>query len=58
MATSAMSILTPNANRNAKSVNTHINIRSVAILEKLLVRWQLIQAEEIYTITIIIFTKI
>ena len=58
MATSAMSILTPNANRNAKSVNTHINIRPVAILEKLLVRWQLIQAEEIYTITIIIFTKI
>ena len=58
MATSAMSIHTSSGNRNAESVNTHINIRPVAILELLLVRWQLIQAETIDTITIIVFTKI
>ena len=58
MATSAMSIHTPSGNRNAESVNTHKNIPLVAILEKLLVRWQLIQAETIDTITIIVFTKI
>ena len=58
MATSAMSIHTPSGNRNAESVNTHINIHPVAILELLLVRWQLIQAEAIDTITIIAFTKI
>ena len=58
MATSAMSIHTPSGNRNAASVNTHINIHPVAILELLLVRWQLIQAETIDTITIIVFKKI
>ena len=58
MATLAMSIHTPNGNRNAESVNTHINIRPVTILEQLLVRWQLIQAETIDTITIIVFTEI
>ena len=58
MATSAMSIHTPSGNRIAESVNTHIKIHPVAILELLLVRWQLIQAETINTITIIIFTKI
>ena len=58
MATSAMSIHTSSGNRNAESVNTHINIRPVAILELLLVWWQLIQAETINTITIIVFTKI
>ena len=58
MATSAMLIHTPSGNRNAESVNTHINIHPVAILELLLVRWQLMQAETIDTITIIVFTKI
>ena len=58
MATSAMSIHTPSGNRNAESVNTHKNIPLVAILEELLVRWQLIQAETIDTIMIIVFTKI
>ena len=58
MATSAMSIHIPNGNRNAESVNTDINIRPVSILEQLLVRWQLIQAETIDTIRIIVFTKI
>ena len=58
MAALAMPIHTPNGNRNAESVNTHINIRPVAILELLLVWWQLIQAETIDTITIIVFTKI
>ena len=58
MATSAMSIHTPSGNRNADSVNTHINIRRVTILEQLLVRRQLIQAETIDTITIIVLTKI
>ena len=57
MATSAMSIHTPNGNRDVESVNTYINIHPVAILELLLVRWQLIQAETIDTITIIVFTK-
>ena len=38
MATSAMLIHTPSGNRNAKLVNTHINILSVAILEQLLLR--------------------
>ena len=58
MATSAMSIHTPSGNRNAESVNTHMNIHPVAILELLLVPWQFIQAETIDTITIIVFTKI
>ena len=58
MATSAMSIHIPRGNRNAESVNTDINIRPVSILEQLLVRWQLIQAETINTIRIIVFTKI
>ena len=58
MATLAMSIHTPSRNYNAESVNTHINIHPVAILERLLVRWQLIQPETIDTITIIVFTKI
>ena len=58
MATSAMSIHIPRGNRNAESVNTDINIRPVSILEQLLVRWQLIQAETIDTIRIIVFTKI
>ena len=58
MATSAMSIHTPSGNRNAESVNTYKNIPLVAILEELLVRWQLIQAETIDTIMIIVFTKI
>ena len=42
--TSAMSMHTPSENRNAESVNIHMNIRPVAILEELLVRWQLVQA--------------
>ena len=58
MATSAMSIHTPSGNCDVESVNTHINIHPVAILELLLVRWQLMQAETIDTITIIVFTKI
>ena len=58
MATSAMSIHTPSGNCNAESVNTHINIHPMAILEMLLVRWQLMQAATIDTITIIVFTKI
>ena len=58
MATSAMSIHTPSGNRNVESVNIHINIHPVAILELLLVQWQLIKAETIYTITIIMFKKI
>ena len=58
MATSAMSIHIPSGNRNAESVNADINIRPVSILEQLLVRWQLIQAETIDTIRIIVFTKI
>ena len=58
MATSAMSIHIPNGNRNAESVNTDINIRPVSILEQLLVRWQLIQAETIDTIMITVFAKI
>ena len=58
MATSAMSIHIPSGNRNAESVNTDINIRPVSILEQLLVRWQLIQAETIDTILITVFTKI
>ena len=58
MATSAMSIHTPSGNRNAEPVNTHINRCPVAILEELLVRWQLIQAETIDTITEIVFRKI
>ena len=39
MATLVMLIHTPSGNRNAKSVNTHINIHPVAILEQLQVRW-------------------
>ena len=58
MATSAMSIHIPSGNRNAESVNTGINIRPVSILEQLLVRWQLIQAETIDTIMITVFAKI
>ena len=58
MATSAMLIHTPSGNRNAVSVNTQINIRPVVILEELLVRRQLIQAETIDTITIVVFKKI
>ena len=58
MATSAMSIHTPSGNHNAESVNTQINIHPAAILELLLVQWQLMQAETIDTITIIVFTKI
>ena len=53
MATLALSIYTPGENHNAESMNTHINI-----LEELLVRWQLMQAETIDAITIIVFTKI
>ena len=52
MATSAMSIYTPSGNCNAESVNTHLNIHPVAILELLLVQWQFIQAETIDAITI------
>ena len=52
MGTSAMSIHTPSGNRNTESVNTHINIRPVAISEQLL-RWQTVD-----TITIIVFRKI
>ena len=55
MAALAMPIHTPNGNRNAESVNTHINIRPVAILEQLLVLWLLIKAETIDAITIIFF---
>ena len=58
MATSAMSIHILSGNCNAESVNTDTNIHPVAILELLLVRWQLIQAETIHTITIIVFKKI
>ena len=58
MATSVMSIHTPSGYRNAESVNAHIKIHPVAILELLLIRWQLIQAETIDTITILVFTKI
>ena len=58
MATSAMLIHTPNGNRNTESMNTHINIGPVAISEQLLLRWQLIQAETVDTIKIIVFTKI
>ena len=58
MATSAISIHTLSGNRNAESVITHIKIDPVAISELLLVRWQLIQAETIDTITITVFTKI
>ena len=58
MATSAMLIHTPSGNHDAESVNTHINICPVAILEQLLVRWLLIQAETIDTIAIINFRKI
>ena len=58
MATSAMLMHTPSGNHNAESVNTHTNIHPVAILELLLVRWQLMQVGTIDTITIIVFTKI
>ena len=57
MATSVMLIHTSSGNRNAESVNTHINIYPVAILELLLVWWQLVQAEKIDTITITVFMK-
>ena len=58
MATSAMSIHTPSGNCNAELVNTYIRIHPVALLEQLLVRWQLTQAETIDTITIIAITRI
>ena len=58
MDTSAMSTRTPSGNRNTESVNTHISIRPVVISEQLLVRWQLIQAQTVDTITIIVFAKI
>ena len=58
MATSAMLIHTPTGNRNAESVNTHINIRLVTVFEKLLVQWQRIRAETIDRNTIIFFEKI
>ena len=58
MDTSAMSTHTPSGNRNTESVNTHISIRPVVISEQLLVRWQLIQAQTVDTITIIVFAKI
>ena len=58
IATLAMSILTPSRSCNAESVNTHINIRLVAILEELIVLWQLIHAETVDTITIIVFRNI
>ena len=58
MATSAMSIHTLSGNHNAEPVNTHINIHHVAILELLLVRWQLIQVETIDAIMIILFAQI
>ena len=58
MATSAMSIHTPSGNSNAESVNTHINIWPAAILEELLVQWQLIPAETINTVTLIVFRKV
>ena len=58
MATSTMLIHTPSENHDAESVNTHINICPVAVLEQLLVRWLLIQAETIDTIAIINFRKI
>ena len=57
MAISTMSIHTASKNHNTGSVNTHINIRPVAILEQLQVWWQLIQTETVDMITIIIFTK-
>ena len=38
MATSAMSIHTPSGNRNAESVNTHIKIHPVAILQSIRLR--------------------
>ena len=58
MATSAMSIHTPSGNSNAESVNTHINICPVAISIELLVQWQLIQAETINRVTLIVFRKV
>ena len=58
MATSAMSIHTPSGNNNAESVNTHINICPVAISIELLVQWQLIQAETINRVTLIVFRKV
>ena len=57
MATSAMPIHTPSGYHNATSMNTHINIHPAAILELLLVRWQLIQTETIDTVTITVFMK-
>ena len=57
MATSAMPIHTPSGYRNATSMNTHINIHPVAILELLLVRWQLIQTETIDRVAITVFMK-
>ena len=47
-----MLIHTPSGNHNTESVNTHINIRTVTSW------WQLIQAETVDTITLIVFTKI
>ena len=58
MATSVMSIHTPSGNCNAELGNTYIRIHPVALLELLLVRWQLTQAETIDTITIIAITRI
>ena len=58
MATSAISVHTPSGNSNTELVNTYKSIHPVALLEQLLLRWQLIQAETIDTISIIVFTKI
>ena len=58
MATSVILIHTPSGNCNTELVNTCISIHPVALSEQLLVRWQLIQAGTIDTITIIVFTKI
>ena len=50
---------TLSGNRNTESVKTHIiGIHPVAISEQLLVRLQLIKAETVDTVTLIIFTKI
>ena len=58
MATSAISVHTPSGNSNTELVNTYKSIHPVTLLEQLLLRWQLIQAETIDTISIIVFTKI
>ena len=58
MATSVMSIHTPRGNWNIELVNTYISMHPAGLLEQLLVWWQLILAETIDSITIIVFTKI